>query len=89
MIENLESIRNAAPNTKQLLSVTLDRSIVTIASSSYRDSSKGQNKFVFGSLSFEWGIVNRDKGRKRQDSFDLVGVSCLSRNWKNAPFGLV
>jgi hypothetical protein len=79
LIVNIENIRNATPNVKHRLSVALDRGIATIASTSYRDSPKGRKNSVYGLLSFHWEIMNWDKGRKRrQDSFDLVGVASTS-----------
>jgi hypothetical protein len=75
LITNIESIRMAVPEKKLFLSIAQDHAIMTTSSSAYRDSAKGQATPVYGSLSFVWEIMNRDKGRRTQISFDIVGIA--------------
>ena len=78
LLDDIENIRTAAANVKQSLMIGVNPGVKTILSTRYRDSSKGQNISVYGSLSFVWEIMNWDKGKRKQVSFDLVGIASTS-----------
>lgn len=75
LTNDLESIRTADAGKNQFLKINQKRGVKTSTTTAYRDSSKGNVIPVYGSLSFVWEIVNWEKGRRRQTSFDLVGIA--------------
>jgi hypothetical protein len=75
LISNIESARTAECDKKIFLRITPAHAIKTILTTGYRDSDKGQAINVHGVLSFIWEIMNREKAKRTQNTFDIVGIA--------------
>ena len=53
--------------------IPFESCLKTIESTEYRATD--QERSVYGTLSFEWGISHPDESRRKQLSFDLTGVA--------------
>ena len=73
-IEQVDNIRNGKCGVVHPLEIAEGWPIKTIDSAGeYRNSGKDGGRPVFGRVWFRWGLLNVDRGKRRQDYFHLSG----------------